>query len=124
MADERSRRMASLAYHALEDKKASDISVIDIEHVSVVADYFIIASGDNRNQVQAMADNVEETLGRAGYIPKDMEGYRNANWILLDFGDLVVHIFDRENRVFYDLERIWRDGKKTTIEELETKAED
>ena len=124
MADERSRRMASLAYHALEDKKASDISVSDIEHVSVVADYFIIASGDNRNLVQAMADNVEETLGRAGYIPKDMEGYRNANWILLDFGDLVVHIFDRENRVFYDLERIWRDGKKTTIEELETKAED
>lgn len=123
MADERSKKMASLAYHALEDKKAMDISVIDIGHVSVVADYFIIASGDNRNQVQAMADNVEEVLGRAGYIPKDMEGYRNANWILLDFGDLVVHIFDRENRVFYDLERIWRDGKRTTIEELEEKAE-
>ena len=123
MADERSKKMASLAYHALEDKKAMDISVIDIGHVSVVADYFIIASGDNRNQVQAMADNVEEVLGRAGYIPKDMEGYRNANWILLDFGDLVVHIFDRENRVFYDLERIWRDGKRTTIEELEEKSE-
>lgn len=123
MADERSKKMASLAYHALEDKKAMDISAIDIGHVSVVADYFIIASGDNRNQVQAMADNVEEVLGRAGYIPKDMEGYRNANWILLDFGDLVVHIFDRENRVFYDLERIWRDGKRTTIEELEEKAE-
>ena len=123
MADERSKKMASLAYQALEDKKAMDISVIDIGHVSVVADYFIIASGDNRNQVQAMADNVEEVLGRAGYIPKDMEGYRNANWILLDFGDLVVHIFDRENRVFYDLERIWRDGKRTTIEELEEKAE-
>ncbi len=119
MADERSKKMASLAYHALEDKKASDISVIDIEQVSVVADYFIIASGDNRNQVQAMADHVEETLGRAGYPPKDMEGYRSANWVLLDFGDLVVHIFDRENRVFYDLERIWRDGKKTSIEELE-----
>ena len=123
MADERSKKMASLAYHALEDKKAMDISAIDIGQVSVVADYFIIASGDNRNQVQAMADNVEEVLGRAGYIPKDMEGYRNANWILLDFGDLVVHIFDRENRVFYDLERIWRDGKRTTIEELEEKAE-
>lgn len=123
MADERSKKMASLAYHALEDKKAMDISAIDIGHVSVVVDYFIIASGDNRNQVQAMADNVEEVLGRAGYIPKDMEGYRNANWILLDFGDLVVHIFDRENRVFYDLERIWRDGKRTTIEELEEKAE-
>lgn len=119
MAEERSRKMASLAYHALEDKKGAEISVIDISKVSVIADYFIIASGENRSQVQAMADNVEETLGRAGYPPKDMEGYRNANWVLLDFGDLVVHIFDRENRVFYDLERIWRDGTRTTIEELE-----
>lgn len=119
MADERAKKMAALAYHALEDKKGSDISVIDIGGVSVIADYFIIASGDNQNQVQAMADNVEETLGRAGYPARDTEGYRSANWVLLDFGDLVVHIFDRENRVFYDLERIWRDGKKTSIGELE-----
>ncbi len=119
MAEDRSRKMAQLAYHALEDKKAVDITVIDIEKVSVVADYFIIASGENHSQVQAMADNVEEKLGREGFLPKSMEGYHNANWVLLDFGDLVVHIFDRENRLFYDLERIWRDGRKTTIEELE-----
>lgn len=119
MAADRSKKMASLAYHALEDKKAADISVIDIGSVSVLADYFIIASGENRNQVQAMADNVEEALGRAGFLPKNTEGYQNANWVLLDFGDLVVHIFDRENRLFYDLERIWRDGRRTTIEELE-----
>jgi ribosome-associated protein len=116
--------MTILAYHALEDKKAADISVIDIGHVSVIADYFLIASGENRNQVQAMADHVSETLGKAGFVPKDTEGYQNANWVLLDFGDLIVHIFDRENRLFYDLERIWRDGRKVAIEELAERREE
>ena len=78
--------------------------------VSTLADYFIIASGSNRNQVQAMADSVSEKLGRAGVEPKQMEGYQTANWILLDYRDVVIHIFDEENRLFYDLERIWRDG--------------
>lgn len=119
MADSRSNEMASLAYHALEEKKAEDISIIDIEKISTLADYFIIASGNNRSQVQAMADNVEEKLGRAGYLKKDSEGYETANWILLDYGDLVIHIFDRENRLFYDLERIWRDGRQTTIEAID-----
>ena len=94
----------------MEDKKAQDIKIIDIEKVSTLADYFIIASGSNRNQVQAMADSVSETLGRAGVEPKQMEGYQTANWILLDYRDVVIHIFDEENRLFYDLERIWRDG--------------
>ena len=75
-----------------------------------LADYFIIASGTNRNQVQAMADSVSEKLGRAGVEPKQMEGYQTANWILMDYRDVVIHIFDEENRLFYDLERIWRDG--------------
>lgn len=106
----RGKEMARLACKALEDKKAVDIKVIDIEKVSILADYFIIASGTNRNQVQAMADNAEEILGRAGYEPRQIEGYQNANWILMDYGDIVIHIFDEENRLFYDLERIWRDG--------------
>ncbi|HIR14757.1 MAG TPA: ribosome silencing factor [Candidatus Choladousia intestinavium] len=118
MADVLAKEMAKLAYQALEDKKAEDIKIIDINEVSVLADYFIIASGTNRNQVQALADNVEETLGRAGYQPKQTEGYRTANWILLDYGDLIVHVFDSENRLFYDLERIWRDGKDISAEEL------
>ena len=83
---------------------------------------FIIASGTNRNQVQAMADNAEEILGRAGYEPRQIEGYQNANWILMDYGDLVIHIFDEENRLFYDLERIWRDGQSLSITDLD-KAE-
>ena len=105
------REMAKLVVQALEDKKGEDIKVIDISEVSVLADYFIIANGMNRSQVQALSDNVQETLGRAGVHSKQVEGYDSANWILLDFGDVIVHIFDSENRFFYDLERIWRDGK-------------
>ena len=118
----RGKEMARLACKALEDKKAVDIKVIDIEKVSILADYFIIASGTNRNQVQAMADNAEEVLGHAGYEPRQIEGYQNANWILMDYGDLVIHIFDEENRLFYDLERIWRDGQSLSITDLD-KAE-
>lgn len=95
---------------ALEDKKAEDIRIIDISEVSVIADYFIIANGNNVSQIQAMADEVEERLYKAGCPLKQKEGYTNANWVLLDFGDIIIHIFDKENRLFYDLERIWRDG--------------
>ena len=102
---------AKLAITALEDKKAEDIKVIDISEVSVIADYFIIANGSNRSQIQALSDHVEETLGKAGVPLRQVEGYNNANWVLLDFHDVIVHIFDKENRLFYDLERIWRDGK-------------
>ena len=103
-----SKELAKLACDALDDKKALEIKVINIENVSTLADYFIIASGTNHNQVQAMADNVDETLGRAGY----------ANWILMDYRDIVIHIFDEENRLFYDLERIWRDGTVVEVEDL------
>ena len=108
----KSKEMAKLAIEALEDKKAEDVKVIDISEVSVIADYFLIAGGSNRSQIQALSDNVEEKLGRAGYPVKQIEGYDTANWILLDFGDVIVHIFDKENRLLYDLERIWRDGKQ------------
>lgn len=118
MADSKAKEMARLAYQALEDKKAVDIKIINIEEVSVLADYFIIASGTNRNQVQALADNVDELLHKAGYPAKQTEGYRTANWILQDFGDIIVHVFDSENRLFYDLERIWCDGKQITVDEL------
>ena len=107
-----SKKMARIAVQALEDKKAEDLTILDISGVSVIADYFIIASGNNRNQVQAMADNAEEALGRAGYEPKQIEGYQSANWILMDYKDIILHIFSEEDRSFYDLERIWRDGKQ------------
>lgn len=112
------RELAKLVIKALEDKKAEDIKAIDISNVSVIADFFIIASGNNRNQVQALADNVDETCGRAGYPVKQVEGYDSANWILMDFSDVIVHIFSKEDRLFYDLERIWRDGKIIDIDQL------
>lgn len=106
-----SKKMAKTAIAALNDKKAEDIKIIDISKVSVMADYFIIATGSNRNQIQAMIDNVEEKLHKEGYTPKQVEGYETANWILMDYRDIIIHVFDSENRLFYDLERIWRDGK-------------
>ena len=119
MADlNESKKMALMAVDALEDRKGEDVRVIDISEISTLADYFIIAGGTNINQVQAMADNVQEVLGRAGHMTKNVEGYESGNWILLDFGDIIVHVFDNENRLFYDLERIWRDGKSITKEEL------
>ena len=114
-----SLEMVKIAKAALADKKAEDIKVIDIQGVSVLADYFIIANGSNPNQVQAMADNVEEILGKEGCECKQIEGYQNANWILMDYKDVIVHIFCKEDRLFYDLERIWRDGKTfVDVEEL------
>lgn len=105
-----SKEMVKIAINALEEKKAENIRVIDIGKVSVLADYFIIAEGKNRNQIQALTDSVEKDLGKAGAVPKQIEGYESANWILMDYADIIVHIFDNENRLFYDLERIWRDG--------------
>lgn len=116
--DNKSVDMMKLAINALEDKKAEDIKVIDISEVSVIADYFIIAGGSNRSQIQALCDHVDENLGRAGYHLKQKEGYDSANWVLLDFGDIIVHIFDKENRLLYDLERIWRDGKPVELKNL------
>ena len=113
-----SNEIAKLAIAALEDKKAEDIKVIDISEVSVIADYFIIANGTNRNQIQTLSDNVEEKLGKAGVELKQVEGYDSANWVLLDFRDVIIHIFDKDNRLFYDLERIWRDGKLIEADSL------
>lgn len=115
---EQAKKMVKIAYHALDEKKAEDIKIINLEGISVLADYFIIANGTNSSQVQALVDNVEEELHKAGYSLKQREGYSNGNWVLLDFGDVIVHIFDRENRLFYDLERIWRDGKEISFDEL------
>ena len=113
-----SKEMTQLAIKALEDKKGNDIKIIDIHEVSVIADYFIIASGSNPNQVKTLADNVEETLGRAGYELRQAEGYGTASWILMDYNDIIVHVFSEEDRSFYDLERIWRDGKEVNASDF------
>lgn len=113
-----SKEMARIAWNALNDKKGEDIKIIDITGISVLADYFIIANGTNDSQVNALIDNVEEELHKAGYPLKQREGRASGSWVLLDFGDIIVHVFDKENRLFYDLERIWKDGKITDIADL------
>lgn len=114
-----SREMTRIAYEALDNKKGEDIQIIEIKDISVIADYLIIANGSNTSQVQALADNVEECLTKRGYEPRAVEGIRNSSWILMDYNDIIVHVFSKEDRLFYDLERIWRDGKNIKIEELE-----
>lgn len=113
-----SKEMAKIAYNALSDKKGEDIKIIDITGVSVLADYFIIATGNSDSQVNALVDNVEEELHKAGFPLKQREGKASGSWVLLDFGDIIVHVFDRENRLFYDLERIWKDGEYIDPESL------
>lgn len=100
--------------NALSEKKIEDFKVIDISEISIMADYFLIGSGNNRNQIQAAVDNVQEKTHDINVYPKQIEGYDTANWVLMDYGDVIVHIFDKENRLFYDLERIWSDGKQIT----------
>ena len=110
------KEMARIVYRALEDKKGENISIIDISGISPLADYFIITNGSNDSQVKAL---VEEKMHEAGHSQIQREGLRSGNWVLLDYGDVVVHVFDRENREFYHLERIWSDGRKIeNIDEL------
>ncbi|MCR5323302.1 MAG: ribosome silencing factor [Lachnospiraceae bacterium] len=118
MSTEKANEMVKLIHKAMEDKKAEDIKIIDIADISTIADYFIICSGSNSSQLEAIIDNISETLGRAGYESKRTEGGRNSGWVLIDYGDVVVHIFSKEDRLFYDLERIWRDGKTVDIADI------
>ncbi len=105
-------------YQALSDKKAEDIKIIHIGDISVIADYFVIAHGNNAPHVEALVDSVKEQLGRKGIEPARIEGIRSSGWILMDYGDFVVHVFSSEDRLFYDLERIWKDGKTVDVNTL------
>ena len=118
MAEKNAKEMVKTAVAALQDKKGEDIRVIDISGVTVIAEYFIIASGSNPNQVQALVDNVEEQMYKAGYDDPRVEGYNTASWVLLDYNDVIVHVFSQDDRLFYDLERIWRDGKEIDVDSL------
>ena len=107
-----SLEIARLAADALDSKKGEDISILDISEISDIADYFVIATGKNPNQMEALMEAVDEALGRAGINPGNTEGNKDSSWILMDYSDVIVHIFDAESRSFYDLDRIWKDSKK------------
>ena len=104
--------------HALDEKKGADIKIIDISTVSTIADYFVIATGNSNSQVSALVENVEEQMHKNGFAMKQREGNGNSPWILLDYADVIVHVFDKENRSFYNLEHIWHDGKEIMRDDL------
>ena len=103
------------AANALDQKFGKDIAVLDISTISTIADYFIITEAGNPNQVQAMTDGVEEALHKYDIPLRHIEGMQRADWVLMDFGDIIVHIFNKESRAFYDLERTWRDAKEVAF---------
>ncbi len=107
-----------IAVKAVDDKKAQDVVAMDISAVASFADYFLLCSGDSSRQIQAIADEVEEKMAANGYRPSHVEGYGNAEWILLDYFGLVVHIFSRQARAYYDLERLWRDAAALDVRKL------
>ena len=115
---ERSKLIVKKAYDALNDKKGEDIKIIEIGNLSTVADYFIIANGSNAPHVESLVDNVEEELLKEKIHAERIEGVKSSGWILMDYNDVVVHVFSKEDRLFYDLERIWRDGKEVDVESL------
>ncbi|MDQ2977332.1 MAG: ribosome silencing factor [Acidobacteriota bacterium] len=109
--DERIR----MALKAAGEKKALDVTVLDLREIASFTDYFVITSGNNERQVQAISDEVFETLKKAGTAAARVEGYKTAEWILLDYGDFVVHVFDEKARRFYDLERLWRESRRVEL---------
>lgn len=107
-----------IAVRALDEKKGENICVIDIKEQTVITDYFIIVNGNSQSQVQALVENVTEALEKNGVPLLQSEGKAAGNWILLDFNDIIVHVFLKEDREFYDLERMWRDGTFLDVNSL------
>ncbi|HLM25303.1 MAG TPA: ribosome silencing factor [Pyrinomonadaceae bacterium] len=103
------------ALHAAGEKKAIEPVVLDLREIASFTDYFVIVSGANERQVQAISDGIYETLKKAGHSAARVEGYKTAEWILLDYGDFVVHVFEQKARKFYDLERLWRESKRVEL---------
>ena len=112
------KKMAKIVYEALDEKKGYDIKLIDISEITMIADYFVIANGSNANQLAAMQDAVDEAMYTNGVHSKQVEGNSNSTWILMDYQDIIVHLFSKEDRLFYDLERIWKDGTVIDIKAL------
>jgi ribosome-associated protein len=114
---------ALLAARAASDKKATDIAILDLRQIASFTEYFVICSGANNRQVQAISNEVEDRLRKAGKRLLHIEGYSSAEWILLDYGDFIVHVFSSSSRQFYDLERLWRDAARVKVPE-EGRAEE
>ena len=111
------KELAVTAAKALDSKKGMEITVIDVGEQTSLADYFVICTGSSNTQINALCDAVEEAVNRSGEPTLHREGHRGGTWVLLDFGSVVVHVFSREARAFYDLERLWQDGTPLELSE-------
>ena len=114
------KEMAITAVRALDSKKGQDIKVIDVAALTILADYFVICSGTSNTQINALCDAVEKAVNEGGEPTLHREGYRGGTWVLLDFGSIVVHVFNNEAREFYSLERLWQDGTLLDVGEFLT----
>jgi len=110
-----SKKLVDKIVEAMGDKKAMDINIIDIHSITEIADYFVICSGTSTTHIKAIADEIDFKMGEIGIQSYHKEGYDTARWILLDYADVVIHVFHQEDRGFYNLERLWSDGKMTSI---------
>lgn len=113
--------MIMIAARAASEKKATDLVILDLRQIASFTEYFVLCTGANARQVVAIADSVEEQLRKVGKRPLHTEGYSSAEWILLDYGDFIVHIFSSASRRFYDLERLWRDAGRIEVKEDDEK---
>ncbi|MDD5924242.1 MAG: ribosome silencing factor [Clostridia bacterium] len=114
-----SLEQAKIAAKALLSKKGINVKIIGVDDISSLADYFVIGNGTNSSQVKALAEEVEFKLDQAGISVSNIEGHRNNSWVLLDYVDVIVHVFSEEAREYYDLDRLWQDGKEIDISDLD-----
>lgn len=118
------REMAEIAVKALDSKKGKEIRLIRIDKITTLAEYFVICTGTSNTQINALGDEVEKKLTLAGEEPLHCEGYRGGTWVLLDYGCVVVHIFNDEARKFYSLEHLWADGEEVDLSAILPHAEE
>ena len=112
------KEMALLLAQAMDSKKGKDIRVLETDGVTTLADYFVLCSGSSAPQLKALADAGEKAMKDPGILPHHVEGHRGGTWILQDYGDVVVHVFDKEARAFYDLDRLWADAKTVDLSDV------
>lgn len=111
-----SKELALQVARILDAKKAIDVVILDISHLTIIADYFVIASGNTEIQVRALCDELVKNMSEQGIQARAQEGYRHGRWVVVDYGDVVVHIFHREDRAFYNLERLWADSQILSVD--------
>lgn len=119
----RSIDKAKRVYELARDKKARDIVILELKDLTILTDYFIICSGDSTTQVRAIVEHIEENLGRAGLKPLSIEGLSYSHWVLMDYGDIIVHVFEEETRHYYELEKLWLDAPRVEITKARVKGQ-